>query len=436
MTDVKQKYFLTGSDFFILSMQNITDNVFSGINSHTIISLKNKINTDILTKILESSELIKFLTKTKLKRILPLMKPYWSENSDNIANLVQINENSEQIDFDLLNNLNKKEYLLKNNISFNVYNNSSNNSTLIISWNHALLDAKGIELLLAYINKLHSCEINNNDISLLNGYHGKNKSDSLNFFSKISYGRKSLPFITESSKLPIANLYLNGNQKNNVGKYSWICFDDEQSEKINKTCHNSVAGLRQSLYYLAASIKSIHKILIERNSQLYPFYIPVPHNLRKCGAMSPILSNQVTFLFFRIEPKEVTSIQNIYNILNKQMLYQIRNGIPESFSTMMDLFKPAPFFLSSYIFNKPTKKQIASFFFSDTGNSYTNLKSFLGNEIQNIIHIPPISSPPGLTVTFSTFKNKLNMALSYVDSCLTIDDLRLFNETMTNILLG
>jgi hypothetical protein len=148
----------------------------------------------------------------------------------------------------------------------------------------------------------------------------------------------------------------------------------------------------------------------------------MPHDVRRRGATGPIFSNQLTFLFFRIEPQLAGRLGDTLGELTRQMTDQIRNRSPESFMAAMELFKPMPPDFYAYRLGRPTRGKFASFFFSDIGETCAGMSGFFGGRITGVTHYGAAARPPGLAVAFSRFGKQLSAVLAHVDDCLSVDE--------------
>jgi hypothetical protein len=144
----------------------------------------------------------------------------------------------------------------------------------------------------------------------------------------------------------------------------------------------------------------------------------VPHDTRKRGANGPIFSNHLSILFYRIEPKFAGRISDILGELSRQMTDQIRDRFPESCMAALDMFKPLPLGYYVHHLGKPTRGKIATFSFSDSGETCAGIKDLWGGKILDVTHIVPAWRPPGLMIVFLRFGNRLSALLSSVDDCL------------------
>jgi len=143
-------------------------------------------------------------------------------------------------------------------------------------------------------------------------------------------------------------------------------------------------------------------------------------DLRRRGAGGPIFSNQLSFLFYRIEPGLADGgLAEMIGELTRQMMDQVRNCNPQSFLAAMELFKPTPldFYVSQL--GRHTRGKSSTFSSPAAGESCIGMDEFMGARLAGVTHLAPASRPPGLTVVFSRFRGRLGAVLASVDDCLS-----------------
>jgi hypothetical protein len=150
----------------------------------------------------------------------------------------------------------------------------------------------------------------------------------------------------------------------------------------------------------------------------------------------PVLSNHVAFLFYRVEPEDLATTRTLVASLKEQMTEQLRSEFPSAFTAVMGLFRHVPLSLYSKVLLRPSRKKMATLFFSDTGDSLQNVEDFLGLPIASLYHLAPVTIPPGVAVISQRFRNRLCIVLSCVTGCLTDREQELFQETVRAELLG
>jgi hypothetical protein len=83
------------------------------------------------------------------------------------------------------------------------------------------------------------------------------------------------------------------------------------------------------------------------------------------------------------------------------------------------MFQPLP--LDYYVrhLGQPTRGKFPSLCFSDSGESCAGMSKLLGGRIQAVTHLVPTWRPPGLTVLFWSFGDRLHALLAWVEDCLS-----------------
>jgi hypothetical protein len=157
--------------------------------------------------------------------------------------------------------------------------------------------------------------------------------------------------------------------------------------------------------------------------------------MRRRGTNGPIFSNQLSILFYRLEPSQAVSLSAIIEELTRQMMSQIRDRFPESCMAALDMFKPMP--LDYYVqhLGQPTRGKFASLCFSDSGETCAGMSDMLGGRIKEVTHLVPTWRPPGLTVLFWSFNGCPRVLLSWVDDCLSPFEVGTLEQGLRSALL-
>ena len=188
---------------------------------------------------------------------------------------------------------------------------------------------------------------------------------------------------------------------------------------MTRAASNSSAVSGAAIFIWRRRSAALHAVAVQRGNQDGAYLIPVPHDTRRHGANGPIFSNHLSILFYRIEPQHAGRISDILGELSRQMTDQIRDRFPESCMAALDMFKPLPLGFYVHHLGKPTRGKIATFSFSDSGETCAGMTELWGGRILDVTHLVPSWRPPGLTVVFLRFGNRLSALLSSVDDCLS-----------------
>ncbi len=302
-------------------------------------------------------------------------------------------------------------------VTFDVIRHTDGTSHLFLSWNHTHLDARGFDLLLNHLNGDPSAK------NFPSVQHFVNSSqlgwDLAGWWPNVQKAHGSLKWLHESGKEPLFSLVPPGKPRSCNSRHNVIAFTAEETAAIDARCQKFNLGFRRSHFYLAGSIRALHTIAMRRGNNDGAYLIPVPHDTRKRGASGPIFSNHLSILFYRIEPRTANRLGDILGELSAQMSHQIRDKFPECCLAALDMFKPLP--LGYYLrhLGKPTRGKIATFCFSDSGETCAGVTELWGGKILDVAHLVTSWRPPGLTLVFLRFNQRLIAHIAWVDDCLT-----------------
>jgi hypothetical protein len=304
-------------------------------------------------------------------------------------------------------------------LTFDVMRHADGTAHVFLSWNHTHLDARGLDFLLNHLNADADAE---NVPSVQNFISPKQLGwDLPGWWPNVKQARGSVKWLHESGADPLFSLLPPGPRPARCqNHYRVICFTEEETARIDARCQKFNCGFRRSHFYLASSLRALHRVAGQRGNQDGAYLIPVPHDTRKRGANGPTFSNHLSILFYRIEPKFAGRITDILGELSRQMTNQIRDKFPESCMAALDMFKPLPLGFYVHHLGKPTRGTFASLSFSDSGETCAGMTEFMGGKILDVTHLVPAWRPPGLMVVFLKFRNRLSAQISWVDDCLTL----------------
>lgn len=406
-----------------------------------ILKLEGRLNSNSLYSAIQDSGFFEWLSNVRWSRPIPFMAPRWKVKG--AKNKLLIAEHSAEEGEDSAN------YLLSEVSSrtvspfkppafvFDLIHHRDNKTTLVFTWHHALMDARGAEMLISHIGRSNKIDVVDRLLStrVLPTFRESFKM-WLKLPSRANSARKAIHAVVKTSKPPMASIASGNSVKQGGPLFRVISFDLPETECIDNNCIAAGANFRSSLFYLAATIRAMHKLLEHRGCQPSAYVVPVPQDIRKKGGNGPVISNHVTILFYRAEPEDVATMKGLLKSLNEQMTDQIRNRTPESFITMMELFRNLPLSLFAFQVAGPTKGQIASFFFSSLGETCSDLQYFLDAPVKEVLHLPPVSFPPGLSIIYSRRNGRLSVVISLAQGCMSLDEIELFENSLRLELLN
>ncbi len=430
-TDLPEKVILTGADCFHLVLDKHAKKHGAGGNvMRKIFYFTNTLSFKKIDDILKSSPVIYWLCNIKL--VLPglLSRPYWryTDRGNEIILLEHHAATEEEIPEIILS----RDITVESSrfIEADLVHYPSGGCAFILSWNHTLLDAKGTTLLFEHLDMLSKNKTQNAGIF----FPGKEKKTNIVTYIRNMYKVKK--FVQVSAKPPVSSVAKSATKSGDGKTYTkTIFFTGEETAQINKNAIQAGSRFGPTLYFVACCAHIIHAINLQRD-KAGDMWVPVPYDGRLRGAVGPLISNCVSFLFYRIPKTELNSIQQTVKCLSTQMTAQIKDGIPQKYSMFLNMMRHAPLWLYYFLIYHTNKGVFASFLYTSTGDNFNDLKSLFGEPLRNINMIPALTFPPGLTFVFLKHDDELNINIAYSLDVISNNDLHLIEEKIKELLLA
>jgi len=191
-------------------------------------------------------------------------------------------------------------------------------------------------------------------------------------------------------------------------------------------------GIFPMALHLAASARAFGRTLDDGGLPSSPLFIPVPHDMRRYARAPLLLSNQVSFVFFRLRGDSEGTLADSVNAVIEQLHASIAARHPQSMLAFFGLIRWLPLRLLWRVIEKPTRGHPASMYFSDIGSSLSALPDFCGATVSEATHYPPILAPPGLTTVWSRFRDSLEITVCYDAAALGSHGLETFLRNLRN----
>ena len=396
------------------------------------------LNADLLRKRVAESPILDWLARVRIVRSLPLMPPRWEAAAEPMTifhehNGAAVNgaEPGALPPTVAARDLHSAE---GPSLALDLVSHKDGSKDLVISWNHALMDARGVEFLLRHLNGVDAVKGTPTVDDLINP--AQQVWNLSKWWNSVKLARTSMEWLRKAGGEPLFTL-MPGLRPSGPcrGQQRLISFTEAEAARIEARCHNLNAAFRRSQLYLASAIRALHTVAQARGNKDEAYLMPVPHDMRRRGSNGPIFSNQLSILFYRIEARQAASLSETIAELTRQMMNQIRDRFPEACMAALDMFKPLP--LDYYVrhLGQPTRGKFASLCFSDSGETCAGMSHMLGGRITEVTHLVPTWRPPGLTVLFWSFSGRPRVLLSWVDDCLSSSEVGVLEQGLRSALL-
>ena len=86
---------------------------------------------------------------------------------------------------------------------------------------------------------------------------------------------------------------------------------------------------------------------------------------------------------------------------------------------LAQMFRGLPLALYMRLIKHGLRGEICSLFFGDTAAVDSALREFLGATVEQFIHVPAVTVPPGIGVVFYRFRDQLQFTLVHADGALS-----------------
>jgi len=429
--ELPKKINLSGADYFHLVLDKHAKKHGAGGNvMRKIFYFKNTLSLSKIDSILKSSPVIYWLCNIKLVTGTLFRVPYWSYTDK--GNEIILSEHHAANENEIPSVISERDITVESTrfIEADLVHYPSGACAFILSWNHILLDARGTTLLFEHLNHISDNKQQNFD----NFFPAKEKKPNIIKYIRNMYEVKH--FVQTSSKAPVSSV-ASGNFKSSDGntQYSIIHFNADETKKIHDNAFKAGSRFGPTLYFIACCSHVINILNRQRNNE-GDIWLPVPYDGRLKGSIGPLISNCVAFLFYRISPKEMSSIPATVKSLNTQMTAQIKDKMPQKYTMFLNMMRHIPLWLYYFLISRTGEGTFASFLYTSTGDNFNELKSLFGEPLSDLTMIPALTFPPGLTFVFLKHDDELNLNIAYSPDIINNNELHLIEEKIKDILLA
>jgi len=429
-TLLPEKVYLSGADCFHLVLDKHAKKHGAGGNvMRKVFYFSSALPKDKIENILKSSPVIYWLCNIRLVAGSLLTIPFWKYKDK--GNNIILHEHHAASEDDVPPAILKRDITIASAafIEADLVHYPSGASAFILSWNHILLDAKGTTLLFDHLG-----HIAGNSREIIDNFFPK-KEKGPGIFNYIRNMYKVKSFIQHSSRPPVSSV-ATGAMKNIDGDtgIKMIPFSAEETKKIEAAAFKAGSRFGPTLYFIACCSHLVHAINKKRNNE-GDLWMPVPYDGRLRGAAGPLISNCVSFLFYRILKTELSNVPQTVKCLSTQMTGQIRDKIPQRYNMFLNMMRHVPLWLYYFLISSTGKAVFASFLYTSTGDNFNELNTLFGEPLRGLAMIPALTFPPGLTFVFLKHNDKLNINIAYSSSVIGKDELAMIEENIKEILL-
>ena len=413
---------LTGADKFMLALE--PEHQLEGTTGNTckyVLELKGRFHVPNFIQNVRENEVALWLAECYIHPSRG-SKKFWSHHFNH------------QISFSVYEDCLVEEILFKRQLDkhkgplfgFDIIVNNENTpdetTIIVFSWHHLLMDGYGAVLFLR------------NLVSPVKVQPIVAKQFRLNWKS-LQGMIKVKRYITKSSSGNIATP-VSQDVSFAISQYCDISFSKEETQKIEQNALKHGAKFGIGSYLLACTAQQIMTTeLLPEFTKKHDAWVPVPHDMRKKGDAWPIIGNHLSFVYYRISGSTIDSTTGTVQSINEQLLHQIKNNLPESNAHLMHYLKKLPLTAYRRLIKGKNRKSLASFLFTVAAEHPSDFNTFFDCPITNAYSIPPNTLPPGLTIAFNRFDDKISIVVQSYEHAIKREQLVDLAQSIRAILL-
>ena len=426
-----EKVILSGADCFHLVLDKHAQKHGAGGNvMRKVFYFDKPLSSEKILALLKRSPVIYWLCNIRLDEGLLFQLPCWRFTDK--GNEIILHTHSVAVENEVPLVILSRDINIRSErfIEADLVNYTSGACAFVLSWNHILLDAKGTTLLFEHLNNLS--EGNPEDFNLF--FPGKQKKTGIITHIRNMYRVKA--FIQNSGRPPVRSLAEKKiKSEEGITAAKIISFNTAETKKINENAFKTGSRFGPTLYLIACCSHIVDQLSRQKNKP-GDLWLPVPYDGRLKGATGPLISNCVSFLFYRISSNELSSITKTVKHLSVQMMSQIKDGIPQKYTMFLNMMRHVPLWLYYFLVSKTGKGVFASFLYTSTGDKFNDLYSLFGEPVRGINMIPALTFPPGLTFVFLKHDDRLSVNIAYSPDIISKQDIAFVEQRLKQILPG
>lgn len=412
---------LSGSDYFHLLLdRKMLRNGLVGNISRIHLELASDCDLTELHSNLSSNRTLADVADLKVKISWPSL-PRWDKR-DSTAKSSELHSNLSQNEFGSLV-LNRKVDNENGLVFIDLCELENGTKHVVISMHHVLFDHQGM------MNFLQALANGNARFPL---FPEKPKTS---FLSTLTTAIGMTVYMLKRSSGQLGTLVQKDTKPKSNPKFKFLDFTEDETREIEKNAWNAGARIGQSPFYLASTAKSVLASLQNRGENPPYLWYSIPINQRKKGIDGHLISNQLSFLFFRSTAKNLGSIRMAVNHINEGLKQQIKDRIADRYAMLQNALRTMPLSVYEWMVNLASEGKMSSFGFSDLGEFKNPISQFKGIPILSTNHYPPVPSPPGFNVAVLKEKGQLKFVMAYFNESISESEINVIESEFRNLLL-
>ncbi len=422
-----EQILLTPADCFMLALEKQHIRRINAANNtcRHLLELEGQLDVIQFQLNIHSNKNLLRLAYLTAEKKYPLAIPTWKENTPESEIPITVVHTDTLIPEEIIN-----RKISGDNpplLSFDILLRSNGDSTLIFSWHHLLMDGYGAIILMKQL----ASGTSNKELQL----HDHSEQSRLKWGELINATRAKF-FIDRISRKPLSGIFLSKEKNTNTNqKVRIIRFTEEETNQLDKVGPSLGAQFGRSALYLTCAARTVRSLLVEKKIPVHDFWIPVPRDQRKKGALGPLLGNHLSFIFYRLKASCLSSLKQTVSSINQQMVDQLKTNMSRDYDILMRFLRRTPSSLYYFWIKGPKGGSLASFLFTVAADHPTDFLEFNNHKIKDAWNFPSNIYPPGLTFAFMKFQSRLHLMVMYFEEVISEDEMNTIEKQIRHELV-
>lgn len=267
---------------------------------------------------------------------------------------------------------------------------------VVLSWHHALLDARGAESLMAELG------------GAMRVVRPSVPAPPRTPMEQLWSAKKARDFIYEVSTGDLA--WIDAGAAGHKDHFLRLRLTGEELAAVDAQAERVGAAMLRSALHVAATTRAVAGLLSDRGVATGDLLVPAPQEQRTARGD---VGNGLSLLFYRVPRAVVQDLPALVVHATQQVRGMIRESMPTAMTTLLDLCVWLPTWMYGPIVSFPTRGRLATFGVSDTGGSLGQLSTWQGAQVRDAWHVPANLYPPGVTFVFTRFRGAQDIVLRW-----------------------
>ncbi|MCB9664799.1 MAG: hypothetical protein H6732_11860 [Alphaproteobacteria bacterium] len=188
------------------------------------------------------------------------------------------------------------------------------------------------------------------------------------------------------------------------------------SSRVRAAAGRAGAGPFLLAFLVAVAAVEVAALARSRGLPRRDVLVPAPLDRRRRGAPVAALGNRLGVVIFRVPAAAVTDVRAATAACLGQLRGRLRSGWPEDYDTLLALCRHLPVDLLGSLVGLPSGGRLATFGLSYLASGLGELRSWGGVPVRRAYHLPSNPVPPGLTVVATEAGDTLELCVGHLPS--------------------